>query len=329
VAAGSMSAPSSTLSCVLTFCYVRVNLVKATYEQVRNLNECRTHQNGSHMMTISARIFRFPAMLGTLVLPGAALAAQPHPWQTSFQEAATPLMEQITSFHTLLLIIITGITLFVLALLIWVVIKYNAKANPAPSKTTHNTTIEVLWTVIPVVILVVIAVPSFKLLYYADVIPEADMTIKATGNQWYWSYEYPDHGNFTFDANMVATEDLKPGQPRLLESDNRIVVPVATVVRVQVTAADVLHSWAMPAFGVKVDAVPGRLNETWFGPVKQEGVYYGQCSELCGTRHGFMPIAVEVVSREKFDAWVAKAKVEFAANDGEPAVRMLAQNETK
>ena len=208
-------------------------------------------------MPISARIFRFLAMLGTLVLPGAALAAQPHPWQTNFQEAATPLMEQITSFHTLLLIIITGITLFVLALLIWVVIKYNAKANPTPSKTTHNTTIEVLWTVIPVVILVVIAVPSFKLLYYADVIPEADMTIKATGNQWYWSYEYPDHGNFTFDANMVATEDLKPGQPRLLESDNRIVVPVATVVRVQVTAADVLHSWAMPAFGVKVDAVPG------------------------------------------------------------------------
>ena len=216
-----MSAPSLTLSCVSILCYVHVNLVLAAYEQISNLNECRTHQNGSHMMTISARIFRFVAMLGTLVLPSAALAAQPHPWQTSFQEAATPLMEQITSFHTLLLIIITGITLFVLALLIWVVIKFNAKANPTPSKTTHNTTIEVLWTVIPVVILVVIAVPSFKLLYYADVIPEADMTIKATGNQWYWNYEYPDHGNFTFDANMVATEDLKPGQPRLLESDNK------------------------------------------------------------------------------------------------------------
>lgn len=280
-------------------------------------------------MPISARIFRFLLMLGTLVLPGAALAAQPHPWQTNFQEAATPLMEQITSFHNLLLVIITVITIFVLFLLIWVVLKFNARANPNPSKTTHNTMIEVLWTVIPVAILVVIAVPSFKLLYYSDTIPEADMTIKATGHQWYWSYEYSDHGKFTFDANMVADEDLKPGQPRLLETDNRIVVPVDFVIRVQVTAGDVLHSWAMPSFGVKIDAIPGRLNETWFGPVKREGVYYGQCSELCGTRHGFMPIAVEVVSKEKFDAWVEKAKKEFAANDDKPAIRMLAQNETK
>lgn len=281
------------------------------------------------MMPIAVRIFRFLAMLGMLAVPGAALAAQPKPWQTGFQDAATPLMEQIDDFHYLLLVIITVITLFVLALLIWVVLKYNEKANPNPSRTTHNAKVEVLWTVIPVLILVVIAVPSFKLLYYSDVIPEADMTIKATGHQWYWSYEYPDHGKFEFDANMVATEDLKPGQPRLLETDNRIVVPVDSVVRVQVTAGDVLHSWAMPAFGVKIDAVPGRLNETWFGPVKQEGVYYGQCSELCGTRHGFMPIAVEVVSKEKFDAWVEKAKKEFAANDGVPATRMLAQNETK
>jgi cytochrome c oxidase subunit 2 len=281
------------------------------------------------MMPISARIFRFLLMLGTLALPGAALAAQPHPWQTNFQEAATPLMEQITSFHNLLLVIITVITIFVLFLLIWVVLKFNARANPNPSKTTHNTAIEVLWTVIPVVILVVIAVPSFKLLYYSDTIPEADMTIKATGHQWYWSYEYSDHGKFTFDANMVADEDLKLGQPRLLETDNRIVVPVDSVIRVQVTAGDVLHSWAMPSFGVKIDAIPGRLNETWFGPVKREGVYYGQCSELCGTRHGFMPIAVEVVSKEKFDAWVEKAKKEFAANDDGPAIRMLAQNETK
>lgn len=281
------------------------------------------------MMPIAVRIFRFLAMLGTLALPGAALAAQPKPWQTGFQDAATPLMEQITDFHFLLLIIITVITLFVLALLVWVVVKYNEKANPNPSRTTHNAKVEVLWTVIPVLILVVIAVPSFKLLYYSDVIPEADMTIKATGHQWYWSYEYSDHGKFEFDANMVATEDLKPGQPRLLETDNRIVVPVDAVVRVQVTAGDVLHSWAMPAFGVKVDAVPGRLNETWFGPVKQEGVYYGQCSELCGTRHGFMPIAVEVVSREKFDAWVIAAKKEFAANDALPATRLLAQNVTK
>ena len=262
----------------------------------------------------------------------AAIAAglgQPVEWQMNLQQAATPVMEFIRDFHNGLLILITVICLVVAALLIWVCVKYNAKANPVASRTTHNTLVEVIWTVVPIIILIGIAIPSFRLLYLQRDFPAPEMTVKAIGNQWFWSYEYPDHGNFTFDANMVATEDLKPGQPRLLESDNRIVVPVATVVRVQVTAADVLHSWAMPAFGVKVDAVPGRLNETWFGPVKQEGVYYGQCSELCGTRHGFMPIAVEVVSREKFDAWVAKAKVEFAANDGDPALRMLAQNETK
>tara|TARA_R110000868_G_scaffold134793_4_gene347031 strand:- start:74 stop:919 length:846 start_codon:yes stop_codon:yes gene_type:complete len=281
------------------------------------------------MMTIAVRIFRFLALLGTLAVPGAAMAQLAKPWQTDFQDAATPLMEQIISFHNLLLVIITLISIFVLLLLVWVIIKFNERANPNPSRTTHNTTIEVLWTVIPVVILVVIAIPSFKLLYYSDVIPKADMTIKATGNQWYWSYEYPDHGKFSYDANMVATEDLKPGQPRLLETDNRIVVPVGTVVRVQVTASDVLHSWAMPAFGVKVDAVPGRLNETWFGPVAKEGVYYGQCSELCGSRHGFMPIAVEVVSKEKFDAWVIEAKKEFASDDTGAKTRMFAQNETK
>ncbi len=284
------------------------------------------------MMTIAVRIFRFLALLGTLAVPGAATAQMAKPWQIDFQDAATPLMEQIISFHNLLLIIITVICIFVLLLLAWVAVKFNARANPNPSRTTHNTTIEVLWTVIPVVILVVIAVPSFKLLYYSDVIPKADMTIKATGNQWYWTYEYPDHGKFSYDANMVATEDLKPGQPRLLTVDNRIVVPVGTVVRVQVTASDVLHSWAMPSFGVKVDAVPGRLNETWFGPVAKEGVYYGQCSELCGTRHGFMPIAVEVVSKAKFDAWVIEAKKEFASDDtGDTGAktRMFAQNETK
>jgi len=285
------------------------------------------------MMTIATRIIRFLAMLGTLAVPGVALAAKPRPWQTDFQDAATPLMEQITSFHNLLLIIITLISIFVLLLLVWVIVKFNAKANPTPSRTTHNSMIEVLWTVIPVVILVVIAVPSFKLLYYSDVIPKVDMTIKATGNQWYWNYEYPDHGKFSFDANIVETADLKPGQPRLLETDNRIVVPVGTVVRVQVTAADVIHAWAMPAFGVKVDAVPGRLNETWFGPVAKEGIYYGQCSELCGIRHGFMPIAVEVVSKAKFDAWVIKAQKEFASNDTQDnttiKTRMLASNETK
>ena len=288
----------------------------------------RPHQNGPHMMPIAVRFCRFLALLGTLTVPGLAAAAQPEPWQMNLQEPATPLMEQIVNFHDLLLIIITFISLFVLALLVYVIMKFNEKANPNPSRTTHNTTIEVLWTVIPVVILVVIAVPSFKLLYKADVIPKVDMTIKATGHQWYWNYEYVDHGNFSFDANMVAEEDLKEGQPRLLETDNRVVIPSNSVIRIQVTAADVLHAWTIPAFGQKIDAVPGRLNEIWIGPVKNEGVYYGQCSELCGIRHGFMPITVEVVSKEKFDAWIEKAKKEFASDDG-PALRKFAKNETK
>ena len=280
------------------------------------------------MMQFAVRFCRFLALLGTLTVPGLAAAAQPKPWQMNLQEPATPLMEQIVNFHDLLLIVITLISLFVLGLLVYVIMKFNEKANPNPSRTTHNTTIEVLWTVIPVVILVVIAVPSFKLLYKSDVIPKVDMTIKATGHQWYWNYEYVDHGNFSFDANMIADEDLKEGQLRLLETDNRVVIPSNSVVRIQVTAADVLHAWTIPAFGQKIDAVPGRLNEIWIGPVKNEGVYYGQCSELCGIRHGFMPIAVEVVSKEKFDAWIEKAKKEFAADDG-PALRKFAKNETK
>lgn len=279
-------------------------------------------------MPIALRPIRFLATLAMLVFPGIALADQPHPWQIGLQDAATPLMEQINSFHNLLLVIIVAISVFVLALLVWVMLKYNARANPVPSRTTHNTMIEVLWTVIPVVILVVIAIPSFKLLYYSDVVPEADMTIKATGNQWYWSYEYPDNGAFSFDSNMVAEADLKPGQPRLLTVDNKIVIPVDTVIRLQVTASDVLHSWTIPAFGRKIDAVPGRLNETWIGPVKKEGTYYGQCSELCGTNHGFMPIEVEVVSKERFQQWVEEAKKQFASDD-KPAPRTYALNETK
>ena len=280
------------------------------------------------MMPIAKKSIRFIAMLAALIVPAAAMADQPKPWQTHLQEAATPLMEQISSFHDMLLVIITVISIFVLALLVIVVLKFNEKANPTPSKTTHNTMIEVLWTVIPVLILVVVAIPSFKLLYQSDVVPKTDMTIKAIGNQWYWTYEYPDNGKFSFDSNMVADDKLKPGQPRLLEVDNRIVIPVDTVVRLQVTANDVLHSWTIPAFGRKLDAVPGRLNETYIGPVKKEGVYYGQCSELCGANHGFMPIAVEVVSKAKFDAWVAAAKKKFASDDA-PSVRTYALNETK
>ena len=289
----------------------------------------KPYRNGLNKMAPKRRFFGFTAILGMLAVPGFASAAQPEPWQMNFQEAATPLMEQIVRFHDVYLLpTIIIISLFVLALLAIVVVKFNEKSNPNPSRTTHNTTIEVLWTVIPVAILVVIAVPSFKLLYKSDVIPKVDMTIKATGHQWYWNYEYVDHGKFSFDAYMIADEDLKEGQPRLLETDNRVVIPSNTIVRVQVTAADVLHAWTIPAFGRKIDAVPGRLNEIWIGPVKNEGVYYGQCSELCGVNHGFMPIAVEVVSKDKFNAWVEKARKEFAADEPSMA-RQFAKNETR
>lgn len=250
-----------------------------------------------------------------------ALAAAPQPWEMGLQPAASPVKHALDSFHSLLLVIITGITLLVFALLVTVAVRFNAKRNPTPSTTSHNTLLEVAWTVIPVVILIVIAVPSFRVLYMMEVTPQAEMTIKVTGRQWYWDYEYPDQGGFAFSSYMIPESDLKPGQKRLLEVDNRVVVPVNTVVRVQLTAGDVIHSWALPAFGVKKDAVPGRLNETWF-KVEKEGVYYGQCSEICGTNHGFMPIAVEALSKEKFAEWVAKAKVAYGTPDG---ARELAQ----
>ena len=232
-------------------------------------------------------------------------AAQPEPWQIDFQTPATPMMERIYDMNVLLTVIIVLITIFVLALLTYVVLKFREDRNPTPSKTTHNTLIEVIWTVVPIMILVLIAIPSFKLLYFNDVIPKADMTIKAIGHQWYWSYEYPDHGDISFDAIMLEEEELQPGQPRLLQTDTEVVVPVDTTVKVLVTASDVLHAWTIPAFGAKIDAVPGRINETWFKAMR-EGTYYGQCSELCGTNHGFMPITVRVVSRAEFDNWVAE-----------------------
>lgn len=249
----------------------------------------------------------------TVLSGGLALAAQPTPWQMGFQPAASPVMEWVDGFHDFLLIVITLISVFVLALMIYVFIKFNAKANPTPSRTTHNTTIEILWTVIPIVILVVIAVPSFKLMYYADRAVDADMTLKVAGNQFFWTYEYPDHDELTFDAIMVDDADLKDGDLRLLTTDNAVVLPVDTTIRLLLTANDVIHAWAVPAFGVKMDAVPGRLNETWFR-IDKEGMYYGQCSELCGSNHGFMPIMVKAVSKDEFAAWVEKAKEEFAGN---------------
>lgn len=254
----------------------------------------------------------------TLAIAAPALAqpaGQPAPWLLGMQPAIGPVAEEIHDFHDLLLWIITLISVFVLALLIYVMVRFRASANPVPSKTSHNTLVEVVWTVVPILILVVIAVPSFKLLYFADKTKEAELTIKAIGKQWFWTYEYPDNGNFTFDATMVAEGDIKDGQLRLLETDNSVVVPVDTNVRLLVTAADVIHAWALPAFGVKKDAVPGRLNETWFRATR-EGTFYGQCSEICGAYHGYMPIRVEVVSKDAYAKWVEEAKQKFASVDG-------------
>ena len=263
---------------------------------------------------LSARLLGL-AMAGvTLVGGGSAFAetGQPAPWEYKLQEAATPVMENITWFHGLLLTIITLITLFVLALLVAVVVKFNARANPVPSRTTHNTLLEVAWTLIPVLILVTIAVPSFRLLFLELDVPKADITIKATGKQWYWSYAYPDNGKFEFDSLMA--QDKKP---RLLAVDNEMVVPVNKVIRVQTTGADVIHSWAIPSFGVKIDAIPGRLNETWFKATKV-GMYYGQCSELCGKDHAFMPIVVEVLAQADYDKWVEDQKKRMAASADDP-----------
>ncbi len=273
------------------------------------------------------RVQRFliaAALAAATLFPMAAMAGmgQPSPWQIGFQQSATPIMETVTWFHDFLLYIITAITLFVLALLLIVIFKFNSRANPVPSKTTHNTMIEVAWTVIPVIILVVIAVPSFRLLFAQLTIPPADVTIKATGKQWFWSYDYPDNG-FAFDSLMVPDKDLKPGQPRLLTVDNEVVVPVNKVIRVQVIGGDVIHAFAVPSFGIKIDAIPGRLNETWFKSTR-EGVFHGQCSELCGKDHAFMPITVRVVNDRDYAAWLDQAKKKFAANPNENGVTVAA-----
>ena len=233
------------------------------------------------------------------------------------QNPVTEVAKDVYSMHAFVTIIMAIITLFVLGLIIWVCYKYSASKNKNPSKTVHNTLIEILWTAIPVLILVVIAVPSFKLLYKQDVIPEPDLTIKAIGYQWYWGYEYPDNGNFTYEAFMLQSEEeLEEDKPfkRMLTTDTKVVVPVNKIIRMQVTAADVLHSWAIPAFGVKTDAVPGRLNETWF-KAEKTGIYYGMCSELCGVNHQSMPIEIHVVTQEKFDIWVEEAKTKYASKN--------------
>ena len=266
-------------------------------------------------MSMGQRLLGVAVAGASLLSSGAAFAerGQPAPWEYKLQESGSVVMDNIEWFHNLLLILITVITLFVLALLIIVMVKFNAKANPTPSRTTHNTLIEVAWTLIPVLILVTIAVPSFRLLFLELDVPKADLTIKATGKQWYWSYTYPDNGKFEFDSLLACDETRKKcTEPRLLTVDNEIVVPVNKVVRVQTTGADVIHSFAVPAFGIKIDAIPGRLNETWF-KAEKVGMYYGQCSELCGKDHAYMPIAVRVVEDKDFTAWVEAAKKKYAS----------------
>ncbi|MEO8557481.1 MAG: cytochrome c oxidase subunit II [Rhodospirillales bacterium] len=258
-----------------------------------------------------------------LALP--ALADQPRPWEINFQDPATPVAERVHELHTLLLYIVTAITLFVVALLAYVIWRFHESRHPTPSRTTHNTLVEVLWTVLPVIILVVMAIPSFRLLYFQDRTPNPEMTIKAIGHQWNWSYVYPDNGNFTFDAFWVKDADLKPDQPRLLQTDAAIVVPVDTNIRLYTTSSDVIHSWTVPAFGIKIDAVTGRLNESWFR-VTKAGTYYGQCSELCGEGHAFMPIMVRAVSKDEFDKWAAEARTKFDKADGSPPDQAPVQN---
>jgi len=267
-------------------------------------------------MLVLKRLIAF-VVTGVTVLAGGGAAhaglGQPTPWQLGLQQSASPIMDDIVWFHDFLLWLTVAIAVFVLVLLAIIAVKFNARANPVPSRTTHNTAIEIIWTVVPVLILVTVAVPSFRLLFYQLNTPQADLTVKVTGKQWFWSYSYPD-SKFEFDSLMVQDKDLKAGQPRLLAVDNEMVVPVNKVVRVQVIGSDVIHSFSVPSFGIKIDAIPGRLNETWF-KAEREGMYYGQCSQLCGRDHAFMPIAVHVVSQTEYTAWLEQAKKKYANDD--------------
>ncbi len=260
--------------------------------------------------TLLWSLFSAPAFLtlysiaAQAATPPNEVIGQPVPGEIGLQPGVTAVRDQMMHFHNDILVpLITAIALFVFALLLWVIVRFNSKVNPVPSKTTHNTMLEVVWTMVPVLILILMAIPSIKILYYADRTADADMTLKIIGNQWYWGYEYPDHGDFSFLSNLVKEKDLKPGQVRLLSVDNPVVLPVDTNVRLLIVANDVIHSWSVPAFGVKLDAVPGRTNETWVR-IDKEGTFYGQCSQLCGDGHGFMPIEVHAVSKAEFAKWV-------------------------
>jgi cytochrome c oxidase subunit 2 len=271
------------------------------------------------------------AMTMAAILAGGGMASagmgQPSEWQVGLQQPASPVMEHIIWFHNILLYIITAIAAFVLALLIVIMVRFNARANPVPSRTTHNTLLEVAWTVVPVIILIPIFILSIKLLLVQLDLPAADLTVKATGKQWYWTYSYPDNGKFEFDSLMLKEGERKEGQPRLLAVDNDMVVPVNKTVRVISTGSDVIHAFAVPSFGIKIDAIPGRLNETWFKATR-EGIYYGQCSELCGKDHAYMPIAVRVVSEQAFAAWVEDAKKKYARDEIVPPTNVAAAQTT-
>ncbi len=256
----------------------------------------------------------FAALLGGAGNVLAQVVAEPRPWEFNLQPAYSPVMEKVHDFHNLLLVIIVAVVVLVLGILGYVMYRFSAKRNPVPSKTSHNTMLEVLWTAVPIMILVVIAIPSLRLLYFSAKAQDPEMTLKVTGHQWYWSYAYPDHGDLTFDSIPVADDQLQPGQPRLLAVDNPVVLPVDTDVQVLVTADDVIHNWAVPSLGLKKDATPGRINETWVR-INQPGTYYGMCSELCGVNHYFMPIQIEALSKEDFAAWTEKAKEQFASKD--------------
>jgi len=268
------------------------------------------------------------AILALAGVATAAWAAEPKPWQLGMQPAATPVQHRIDVFHDWLLIITFLITALVLGLLVYVMVRFHHTRNPVPTRTSHNAVIEILWTVVPVLILGAIIIPSFNLMYYMDRVPDADMTIKVTAHQWYWSYEYPDQGNLSFDSNLIPEKDLKPGQKRLLDVDNPLVVPVGAKVRVLVTGTDVIHSWFVPSFGVQQYAVAGRLNESWF-QVERAGTYYGECNQICGVNHAFMPITVVALAKPEYEKWLGDAKKKFAAatpgnGEGTPAAVVAA-----
>ncbi len=264
------------------------------------------------------------AVIGVAAVAAVAWSAQPRPWELGMQPPATPVKERLSAFHDVLQVIIFCIALFVMGLLVYVIVRFNHRRNPVASHTSHNAAIEMLWTVVPVLILVIIAIPSFKLMYYMDRVPNPDMTIKVTGHQWYWTYEYPDQKGLSFDSNLIPEADLKPGQMRLLDVDNPLVVPIGENVRVLITSTDVIHSWFIPSFGVQEYAVIGRVNESWFN-VEREGAYYGECNQICGVNHAFMPIKVVALSKDAFQKWLVDAQKKFAHDqeDGD-AVRVAA-----